>query len=208
MTTKVKICGLTTPDTMTAAIEAGADFVGLVFYLPSPRYIEIEVAAYLARYVPNHIQVCGLFVDPDDQTLLEVLENVRIDMIQLHGKEDSQRIEEIRKLSGKPVIKAMGVTGPEDLMLAQNYAKTADWLMLDAPGGGGMGAGFNWEILHDFKCPKPWMLAGGLTAENVEEAISRLHPDTVDVSSGVESSRGIKDAAKIRAFVQTAKQVR
>lgn len=208
MSTKVKICGLTTPETMTAAIEAGADFVGLVFYPPSPRYVEIEVAAYLANYVPSHIQVCGLFIDPDDKNLSEVLENVRLDMIQLHGNEDTRRINEIRKLSGKPVIKAMGIKGPEDLALAQDYAAAADWLLLDAPGGGGTGTGFDWQILNGFQCPKPWMLAGGLTPENVGHAISTQHPDAVDVSSGVESSRGIKDAEKIMAFVQAAKQAR
>lgn len=206
MKTKIKICGLTTPDAITAALEAGADFVGLVFHPASPRHVEIEVAAYLAQYVPADVQVCGLFVDPDDQKLSKVLENVRIDMIQLHGQESAPRVKDIRARFGKPVIKAIGIATPKDLEIAREMASEADWILLDAPGGG-TGAAFDWKILQGFQSPKPWMLAGGLTAENVGIALSRLHPDAVDVSSGVEISRGVKDPAKIRTFIQRAKEI-
>jgi phosphoribosylanthranilate isomerase len=208
MTVRVKICGLKTPEAMTAALEGGADFVGLVFHPASPRHLEIEVAAYLAGYVPDSVKICGLFVDPPDNVLARTLENVRIDMIQLHGRESPERIAEIRQAFQKPVMKALAVSSRSGLAPVDRY-EAADWLLLDAEGTaempGGTGKVFDWSVLGGFERKGPWMLAGGLTPENVAQAISLLRPDAVDVSSGVESVRGVKDPDKIRAFLRAAK---
>ena len=209
MSVSVKICGITTPDAMTAAIEGGADMVGLVFHESSPRHLDIEVAAYLANYVPAHVKIVGLFVDPHDRRLFETLSAVRLDMIQLHGAESPARVREIREKFGQPVMKAIAVSGSEDLKIAADYQTAADWLALDARGTpdmpGGNGATFDWSLLKDFKPSKPWMLAGGLTPDNVAQAIRLTRPGAVDVSSGVEASRGVKDVEKIRAFLAAAR---
>lgn len=202
--TKVKICGINSPEAMTAALENGADFVGLVFHPASPRYVEIEVATYLASYVPDSVKVVGLFVDASDKTLSEILANVRIDMIQLHGTENPERIADIKTKFGKPVIKALAITTAEDVAGIAAYEAAADWILLDSRGGG-TGKSFDWKLLDGHIFNKPWMLAGGLTPGIVGGAIKRLHPDAVDVSSGVESSRGVKDAGKIAAFLKAAR---
>lgn len=210
MPVKTKICGIRTPDAMTAALEGGVDYVGLVFHPSSPRYVEIEVAAYLANYVPAHVGVVGLFVNPDKATLAQVLDNVRIDMIQLHGTETPEECAEIAAAHRLPVMKALSVSGEDDLQKVLSYETACDWLLLDAPppqgadAAGGNGVAFDWNILKTFRPAKPWMLAGGLTAENVREAIALARPDAVDVSSGVERERGIKDPVKITAFLQAA----
>ncbi len=209
MNSLVKICGITTPDAMTAAIESGADFVGLVFHPASPRYLAIEVAAYLAGYVPESVKKVGLFVDPSEDQLALTLSSVRLDMIQLHGQESPDRVAEIRLKFGLPVMKALSIGEKSDLTQIDLYASASDWLLLDAKGTkempGGNGLAFDWALLDGFESPRPWMLAGGLTPETVAQAISRLTPTSVDVSSGVESSRGVKDVAKIRAFIEAAK---
>lgn len=202
--TQVKICGLKTPDATTAALEGGADFVGLVFHPPSPRHVELEVAAYLASYVPDSVKVVGLFVDPSDKILAEILGNVRIDMIQLHGAESPERIADIKSKFGKPVIKALSIASPEDVAGIAAFEAAADWMLLDSRGGGS-GKSFDWALLDGATFAKPWMLAGGLTPNIVKGAIHRLKPTAVDVSSGVESTRGVKDVEKIRAFIKAAK---
>lgn len=203
---KVKICGIRTPDSMTAALEAGVDFIGLNFIPASPRYVEIEIAAYLANYVPAHVQIVGLFADAPLKAIEEVLANVRIDLIQLHGQETPKDCAEIAAKFGKPVMKALSA---DQIEKAANYEAVCDWLLIDAPKhgelSGGGGQTFDWALLKDFKPTKPWMLAGGLTPENVGGAIAALHPDAVDVSSGVEISRGVKDPAKIRAFLKAVR---
>ena len=204
MSTLVKICGLKTPEAMTAALEEGADFVGLVFHPASPRHVETEVAAYLASYVPGTTKIVGLFVDPSDKMLAEILGNVRLDMIQVHGSETTERIADIKTKTGKPVIKAISIATPEDVAGIPAYEEAADWILLDSKGGG-TGKSFDWKLLDGVTFTKPWMLAGGLTPGIVGGAIKRLHPDAVDVSSGVEASRGVKDPDKIRAFIRTAK---
>lgn len=217
--TKVKICGLSTPDTLTTALEDGADFVGLVFYPPSPRHVELEVASYLANFVPKHIEVVGLFVDPDDKALEQTLNTVPLTMIQLHGSETPERVSEIKAKFDLPVIKAISISETNDLAKSKPYEDIADWLLFDAlpttnpqAGGqgeelpGGNGIAFDWSILKDYQGSKPWMLAGGLTPENINEALQILSPDAVDVSSGVESSAGIKDTAKIRSFLKGVKR--
>lgn len=207
--TKVKICGLSTPETVTKAVEDGADFIGLVFYPSSPRHVEIEVAKYLASFVPETIDIVGLFVTPNDQTLQEVLNDVPLSMIQLHGGERPDRVAEIKKNFDLPVIKAISVEKEDDLEMVPEYEATADWLLFDAKGEklpGGNGITFDWQMLKSYQGEKPWMLAGGLTPENVEEALSTLSPDSVDVSSGVESSPGQKDPDKIGAFLKAVKK--
>lgn len=202
--TLVKICGLKTPDAMTAALEGGADFVGLVFHESSPRHVDIEVASYLASYVPDSVKTVGLFVDPDDKKLEEILANVRLDMIQLHGRETPTRIAGIKTKFGKPVIKGLSIMSPEDVAGIAAYEEAADWLLLDSRGGG-TGKSFDWALLDNAAFVRPWMLAGGLTPGIVSGAIKRLKPVAVDVSSGVERARGVKDPDKIRAFLKAAK---
>lgn len=202
--TLVKICGIRTPDAMTAAIEGGADFVGLVFHPASPRYVETEVAAYLARYVPETVKIAGLFVDMGDPEMDEILSNVRLDYLQLHGSETPERVAEIKARTAKPVIRALSMNAPDALRRIEAFAPVSDWLLLDSAGGG-TGRPFDWSLLDGFTSSTPWMLAGGLTPESVADAIRRLKPDAVDVSSGVESERGVKDPAKIHAFLKAAK---
>lgn len=207
--TKVKICGLSTPETITAALKAGADFIGLVFYPPSPRHIEIAVAKYLTTQVPETTEIVGLFVNPNDQTLQEVLNEVPLSMIQLHGGERPSRVAEVKENFGLPVIKALSIDTADDLNKAANYNDVADWLLFDAKPDalpGGNGEAFDWSLLKHYKSDTPWMLAGGLASDNVLHAIQETKAQAVDVSSGVESASGIKDAAKIEAFISAVKQ--
>lgn len=207
--TKIKICGLSTPETITAAIESGADFIGLVFYEPSPRHVEIEVAKYLCTQIPNNVEIVGLFVSPNDQTLQEVLNEVPLTMIQLHGKERASRVTEIKNTFGLPVIKALAIESNNDLKQVTDYEGIADWFLFDAkpeqlPGGNGIA--FDWSVMENFKSKTPWMLAGGLTPDNVRQAIKATSAPAVDVSSSVESASGIKDVAKIQAFISAVKR--
>lgn len=209
---KVKICGLTDEDSVEAAVEAGADFLGAVFFERSPRHISIARAAEIFDGVPDKVRRVGLLVDPDDALLEAVMNNVRLDYFQLHGAESPQRIEAIRQEFGMPVIKAIGISAEADLAAAEPYADVADWLLFDAkplPGAdrpGGNAQSFDWAMLKGRKWPCPWLLAGGLTSENVAEAIRLSGAKAVDVSSGVESTPGVKDLAKIARFVERAKQ--
>ncbi|HLN22367.1 MAG TPA: phosphoribosylanthranilate isomerase [Patescibacteria group bacterium] len=208
---KVKICGLTDEDAVDAALDAGADFVGVVLFDKSPRAVSIERAAEVLEFVPEDILRVGLFVDPDDALLNDAMNNLRLDMFQLHGTETPERVEEIRQEFGMPVMKALGICSAADLDAAQAYAEIADWLLFDAkppadadrPGGNAVA--FDWSLLKGRKFACPWMLAGGLTAENVAEAIKLSGAKAVDVSSGVESAPGVKDAEKIAAFIKAAR---
>ncbi|MEM6781190.1 MAG: phosphoribosylanthranilate isomerase [Pseudomonadota bacterium] len=210
--TDVKICGINEPESMTAAIEGGARFVGLVFYPKSPRYVDIEVAGYLGRYVPTGVRSVGLFVNPTDEELERTVSGVQLDIIQLHGSESPGRIAEIKQKFGLQVIKSMPIANKEDLESVPGFEVAADYLMFDArpapedelPGGNGLP--FDWTILEGFSSSRPWFLAGGLTAENVKEAIDLLGPDIVDVSSGVEDEPGVKSINKIKAFLEAVKQ--
>ncbi|NQZ13456.1 MAG: phosphoribosylanthranilate isomerase [Alphaproteobacteria bacterium] len=210
--TQIKICGLSTPESVTAAIENGATHVGFVFFEKSPRHIDIETASYLASYVPDYVQTVGLFVNPDDDLLKQVIDNVRIDLIQLHGDESSERVQEIKETYGKAIMKALPVDSPADLEIVDTYTDHIDYFLFDAkpdptltdlPGGNGLS--FDWMILEGFNAPKPYFLAGGLTPENVETAITKIKPYGVDVSSGVESTPGVKDTAKIASFLRCTK---
>lgn len=205
--THVKICGLKDPENLQVAVEAGARFVGFVFYPPSPRHVPLDVAKELSMQVPTGVRCVGLFVDPTDEELERVLGHVQLDMIQLHGGESAERVAEVRARFGVEVMKAIAISGQEDLERIKAYEDAADWILCDTPsvGHGGSGESFDWEILKAYAFSKPWMLAGGLTVENVGDAIEALKPDAVDVSSGVEKSRGVKDAEKIRSFISAVR---
>lgn len=207
----IKICGVTTPEITSVVAGAGARFVGFVFVPQSPRFIDIERARLLARQLPTGVRSVGLFVNPDDETLSRVLGAVSLDMIQLHGDESPARVQDIKSRYHIPVIKAFPISQKEDVDQIDSYLSVIDWILFDAKSPqnsditGGNGIPFDWTILKDKKFPKPWMLSGGLTADNVGDALSVLSPDAVDVSSGVEMSRGVKDAEKIRKFIEAVK---
>ncbi len=211
MSVAVKICGITDLDALEAAIDGGADMVGFVFYPPSPRVIEPDLAAELADVVPDGMAVVGLFVDADDAAYERVLRHLRLDIIQCHGKESPERIEFLRLEYGLPVMKAISIETAEDFQLVEAYQDVADRLLFDTkppkdallPGGNALS--FDWSLLRNRKFSLPWMLAGGLDASNVAEAVKISKAKAVDVSSGVESQPGQKDPAKIRAFIKAAK---
>ena len=213
MSVRVKICGLTEPRTLAAAVAAGAAYVGLVFFPKSPRHLEPDAARALAIGVPPGVAKVALVVDPDDAALERILRAVPIDMVQLHGAESPARVREIRARFGLPVMKAVGVAEAADLAAIASYEAVADQILVDAraPKGaalpGGNGLSFDWRLIAGRQWQKPWMLAGGLTPANVAEAIRLTGARQVDVSSGVESAPGGKDPARIAAFiaaVQTA----
>lgn len=205
-----KICGLTRSADIAAAASAGARYAGLVFFPRSPRHLAAERAAALALDVPDGMARVGLFVDPDDATLDDTLTVVPLDIVQLHGTEPPSRVDEIRKRTGLPVMKAVGIADRADVDALWDYGLVADMLLIDAkpprdarlPGGNGLA--FDWHLLAGRTILKPWMLAGGLTPQNVAEAVRLTGARAVDVSSGVESAPGVKDPALIRAFVRAA----
>nr|WP_068431303.1 phosphoribosylanthranilate isomerase [Magnetospirillum sp. XM-1]CUW38386.1 N-(5'-phosphoribosyl)anthranilate isomerase\ len=211
MPVEVKICGITDEEAMDAAIEGGADYVGLVFFPKSPRNVTPDRAAELVEFTPGDVTKVGLFVDPDDSTLDSVLTRVRLDLLQLHGNETPERVEAIRLEYGLPVMKVLSVSVADDLAAAEPYLAVADRLLFDAkpPKGallpGGNAVSFDWTILTGRKWGLPWMLAGGLTPANVAEAIRVSGAPCVDVSSGVESAPGVKDVEKIQAFIKAAR---
>lgn len=210
MTVAVKICGLTEPAGLAAAVAAGARYVGFVFFAKSPRHVSPEQAADLAAQVPLGIAKVGLFVDPDDAQLGAVLDKVPLDMIQLHGAETPARVAEVKALTGLPVIKAVGLSEPADLDALWDYGLVADMLLIDAkpPKGaalpGGNGVAFDWRLLAGRQIVKPWLLAGGLTPDNVAEALRLTRAPGIDVSSGVEGAPGIKDPERIRQLIARA----
>ncbi|WP_042694412.1 phosphoribosylanthranilate isomerase [Azospirillum sp. B506] len=208
MTVAAKICGLSEPESLRAAVAGGARYVGFVFYPRSPRAIAPPMAAELARLLPTGVRSVGLFVDPDDEFLEHVTGQVPLDLIQLHGGETPRRIAEIKARYALPVMKAVKIGGPEDLTVALEAAEVADRLLFDAkppakvsalPGGNGIA--FDWTILAGRRWPRPWMLSGGLTVDNVAEAVRVTGAAEVDVSSGVEDRPGHKDPALVRAFL-------
>ncbi len=211
MTLRVKFCGLTRPEDVAAAASAGAGYVGFVFFAKSPRNIDIDAARALALEVPPGIAKVALTVNADDAALDAIVGEVPLDMLQLHGGESPERVAQIRARHGLPVMKAIGVADAADLAQIDAYAAVADQLLIDAkpPKGadlpGGNGLAFDWRLLQSRKYwTKPWMLAGGLTPENVAEAARLTGATQVDVSSGVESAPGRKDAALIAAFGRAA----
>ncbi|MXQ09178.1 phosphoribosylanthranilate isomerase [Alphaproteobacteria bacterium GH1-50] len=206
-TVRTKICGLKTPQTVAAAVSAGAAYVGFNFVPKSPRYAAPELARTLALDVPEGVAKVGLVVDQDDAALDALLEVVPLDFLQLHGSEAPERVSEVRARYGLPVIKAVGLRDAEDLPAIAAFEAVADQVLVDAkpPRGatleGGNGVTFDWRLIAGRKWSKPWMLAGGLTVENVAQAVSLTGARQVDLSSGVETAPGVKDAALIRAFL-------
>ena len=207
---RVKICGLSTRETIAAAAEAGAAYVGFVFFEKSPRNVSLEQARALAVDVPVGVAKVALTVNADDATLDQIMASVPLDMIQLNGAETPERVSEVRALTGLPVMKAVGIAGVEDVEKLDTYADVADQLLVDAkppPDGelpGGNGLAFDWRLVSNRRWSLPWMLAGGLDVSNVAEAIRLTGTRQVDLSSGVESAPGVKDVDLIRGFMKAA----
>jgi phosphoribosylanthranilate isomerase len=208
----VKICGIRDPATAQAAAAAGAAYIGLNFYPPSPRAITARQAAHIKASLPEPVKAVGLFVDPEDTLLDDVLGIADLDMIQLHGTESPERVAQIGWNYGLPVIKSVPVAARGDVDAARAYEETAAMLIFDAkppkdallPGGNGLA--FEWRLLAGRLWQRPWMLSGGLTADNVGEAIRISSARIVDVSSGVEDATGIKNIEKIAAFIEAAQE--
>ncbi len=210
MVVEAKICGINDAAAMQTAVAHGASFVGLVFYPQSPRSITAGAAAKLAALVPAGVTKVGLFVDPDNAQISRVLDEVPLDLLQLHGEETPERCAEIGRRFGRPVMKVIKVETLDDVETANDYVDVVDWLMFDAkapasmadalPGGNALP--FDWTLLAGWTWPVPWMLAGGLTADNIATAVAQSGAPVVDVSSGVESEPGKKDPAEIKRFLQ------
>lgn len=209
MTTAIKFCGLTRPQDVAAAASAGARYLGFVFFPKSPRNVTLDQARALALDVSMGMAKVALTVDADDAALDALVAQVPIDMIQLHGHETVDRVAAVRARYGLPVMKALGIAGPADLAQIDAYEAVADQLLIDAkpPEGsdlpGGNGLAFDWRLLAGRKYwTRPWMLAGGLTPDNVAEAVRLTGARQVDVSSGVEAAPGVKDAGVMQAFAR------
>lgn len=203
----VKICGLSRPEHVSAAVEAGAKYVGFVFFAKSPRNVTVEDARALALDVPPGVAKVALVVNADDAFLDTLTAAVPLDMLQLHGTETPERVADIKSRYGLPVMKAVGVASADDLPALDAYGRVADQLLVDAkppkdanlPGGNGLA--FDWRLIAGRRWPLPWMLAGGLTASNVAEAVALTGARQVDVSSGVETAPGEKSVDLIRDFI-------
>lgn len=205
--TAIKFCGLKTKEALHAAGKNGATYVGLMMWEKSPRAVSIEQARALSLTQPDGIRYVGVFVNPGDDELKHILTEVPIDMVQLHGDEDPQRVADIRLQFGLPVMKAVRIATREDLFNVPAFESVADWLLFDTKVDpkisdlpGGTGHSFDWQILKDRSFRKPWMLSGGLNTDNVRRALSTLKPDAVDVSSGIEDSPGVKNVEKMKNF--------
>lgn len=208
-----KICGLNAPAAVEAAVAGGAGFVGFVFYGPSPRALEVPAAAALAALVPPGVRKVGLFVDESDERIGAILGAVPLDMLQLHGGETPARVAALKARFALPAMKAVPVAEAADIDRAGDYVGAADWLLFDAkppkdmqgalPGGNALS--FDWRLIGGRRWPMPWMLSGGLDAANLAEAVRVSGASTVDVSSGVEDRPGLKNPAKIRAFLAAAR---
>jgi len=211
MPTEVKICGVKTPEAVDAALDGGADYLGLVFFPRSPRHVDVATALTLADRARGQAKIVALFVDPDDKVLDGIVEKVQPDLVQLHGDESAPRVREIRRRLHLPVIKAIRVGTAIDAARAHRYAEAADLILFDAKplkgamAPGGNGHAFDWHALDEVKGTMPFMLSGGLTPENVAGAIATTGATAVDVSSGVESAPGVKDPGLIKRFLKAAK---
>ncbi len=208
----VKICGLSTPEALDVALDAGADMVGFVFFPPSPRHLAFDTARALGKRVRGRALKVALTVDADDAFLESVVEALAPDLLQLHGKEPPARVAALKKRFGLPVMKASAVAARGDLAVIADYSGVADRLLFDARAPreatrpGGLGKSFDWHLLENIDPGVPFMLSGGLDADNVPEALRITRAPGVDVSSGVEHAPGVKDPDKIRAFVRAARE--
>ena len=211
---RVKICGLKTLGDVQAVATAGAAYAGFNFFPKSPRSVTVDAARALALAAPEGLCKVALVVDADDATLDGIVDGVPLDMLQLHGQESPARVAEVKARYGLPVMKAIGVADEGDLAALLDYSLVADQILIDAkppkdavlPGGNGLT--FDWRLLVGRKWLRPWMLAGGLTPDNVARAVQLTGARQVDVASGVESAPGVKDAARIAAFVEAAQGVK
>src|SRR5689334_10075529 len=207
----VKICGLSTRETLETALEAGADMVGFVFFPPSPRHLSLATARDLGKLVKRRAAKVALTVDADDATLESIVETLQPDILQLHGRESVARLREVRRKFSLPVMKAIAVESPADLASLPEYAGLADRILFDARAPkeatrpGGLGAVFDWKILENLELKIPFMVSGGLSSLNVAEAVRVTGAGGVDVSSGVERAPGQKDPEMIRAFIKAAR---
>lgn len=214
MSVLVKICGLSAPDTLDVALDAGADMVGFVFFPPSPRNISLHTARDLGARVNNRAEKAALTVDADDALLASIVDVLQPDLLQLHGKETPARVTSIQQRFGLPVMKALAIETKADLGAIPAYARIADRLLFDArpprdaTRPGGLGKPFDWHLLENLDPSISFMLGAGLDPTNVAEAIRITRAPAVDVSSGVESAPGVKDADKIRAFIRAARDAK
>lgn len=211
MSLLVKICGLSTRETLETALDAGADMVGFVFFPPSPRHISLETGRDLGRQVKRRALTVALTVDADDATLGNIMDALSPDIFQLHGKESVARLRDIKQKFGRPVMKAVPVATSADLAVLPGYAAVADrilfdaWAPKDATRPGGLGAPFDWHLLENLDLKLPYMVSGGLHVDNVAEALRVTRAGGADVSSGVESAPGVKDPELIKAFIRAAR---
>jgi len=211
MSLLVKICGLSTRETLETALEAGADMVGFVFFPPSPRHLSLEAGRDLGRQVKRRALTVALTVDADDATLDNIMDALSPDIFQLHGKESVARLRDIKQKFGRPVMKAVPVATASDLAVLPGYAAVADRILFDARAPkdatrpGGLGEPFDWHLLENLDLKLPYMVSGGLDADNVAEALRVTGAGGVDVSSGVESAPGVKDPELIKAFIRAAR---
>ncbi len=212
MSHTIKICGLSTRESVEAALAAGADMIGLVRFARSPRHVSLEVGRELSQAAKGRAVVVALTVDPDDAELDAIMRNLAPDWLQLHGHESPARVAEIRERAGVPVMKAIGIADEADLAAIPAYARVSDRLLLDAkpprdagalPGGNGLA--FDWRLIDALDPGLDFMLSGGLSPENVAEAVALANVSGIDVSSGVESAPGVKDPERIAAFVHAAR---
>jgi phosphoribosylanthranilate isomerase len=213
MSLLVKICGLSTRETLDAALDAGADMVGFVFFPASPRHLSLEIARDLGKQVQRRASKVALTVDADDMTLANAIEALQPDVLQLHGSETVARLRDIKQKFGLPVMKVIAVQTTADLASVPGYAAVADSILFDARAPrdatrpGGLGAAFDWHVLDRLKLELPFMVSGGLNVHNVAEAVRVTRAGGVDVSSGVERAAGLKDPEMIAAFVRAARAI-
>lgn len=211
MSLLVKICGLSTRETLETALDAGADMVGFVFFPPSPRHVSLETGRDLGRQVKRRALTVALTVDADDATLGNIMDALSPDIFQLHGKESVARLRDIKQKFGRPVMKAVPVATSADLAVLPGYAAVADRILFDARAPkdatrpGGLGAPFDWHLLENLDLKLPYMVSGGLHVDNVAEALRVTGASGADVSSGVESAPGVKDPELIKAFIRAAR---
>jgi phosphoribosylanthranilate isomerase len=211
MSLLVKICGLSTRETLDAALGAGADMVGFVFFRPSPRHLSLKAARELGNAVRGRAKKVALTVDADDATLADVVRTLKPDILQLHGSESTARVKEIRQRFALEVMKAIAVETAADLAALQGYADVCDRILFDArpprdaTRPGGLGAPFDWHVLENLDISLPFMVSGGLSADNVAQALRVARAGGVDVSSGVERTPGVKDPEMIERFIRAAR---
>lgn len=213
MSLLVKICGLSTRETLETALDAGADMVGFVFFPPSPRHVSLETGRDLGRQVKRRALKVALTVDADDATLDNIMDALSPDIFQLHGKESVARLRDIKQKFGRPVMKAVPVATAADLAVLPGYAAVAERILFDAHAPkdatrpGGLGEPFDWHLLENLDLKLPYMVSGGLHADNVAQALRVTGAGGVDVSSGVESAPGVKDPEMIKAFIRAVRAI-